>query len=457
MRALLGLVLAVVGCNAAPGWHVDRGFLRAPDGRAVILRGVNLSGAQKNAPYLDDKVEADYDRVRGDWGMNAIRFVMTWSAVEPDQGRYDDAYLDGVAARMAWAQAAGLSVVLDMHEDVYGEGFGFDGAPRWTCDEARYAAFVPQMPWFVNTVDPNVEACVDGLYERADLRQRFVDMWRHVAQRLAASPAIVGFDVLNEPEWGSYSIFQFEEDRLAPLYHDVVAAVRAEAPGWVAFLEPSSSRNGGIPTGLVTPFPFRDVMYAPHSYDQSAEGGGGFDPTHRQKILDNVAALAGEARALDAGLWIGEYGGVAADPGIVEYMTAQYDAAGAVGGSTMYWAYDKSDGYGLLAPDGTEKPLLVDTVVRPYPERVAGDPISYAFDAATSTFTFVYTPDGKSKLPTEISVPARVWPNGYSVDCGGCRYEIRSGELVLDTPPPGAPATVVISPGSAPSSPRPAP
>lgn len=455
---LLVVAIAFAGCGkSAPGWHVDGGFLRAPDGRAVILRGVNLSGAQKNAPYLDDKVAADYDRVRADWGMNAIRFVMTWSAVEPAQGSFDDAYLDGVVERMRWAQAAGLAVVLDMHEDVYGEGFGFDGAPRWTCDEARYAAFVPQMPWFVNTVDPNVEACVDGFYARADVRREFVAAWRHVAKRLAASPAIVGFDVLNEPEWGSYSIFQFEEDLLTPLYDDVVAAVRAEAPGWVAFLEPSSSRNGGIPTGLTTPFGFRDVMYAPHSYDQSAEGGGGFDPTHRQKILDNVAALAGEARALDAGLWIGEYGGVASAPGIVEYMTAQYDAAGAVAGSTMYWAYDKSDGYGLLAPDGTEKPLLVDTLVRPYPERVAGDPIAYGFDAASATFTFRYTPDPKATLPTEIAVPDRVYPDGWTVDCGGCRYENRSGELVLDTPPPGAPATVVIAPKSAPSSPRRAP
>jgi len=446
VSAALGVAIISAGCGkAAPGWHVAGGFLRAPDGRAVILRGVNLSGTQKNAPYLDDKTADDYTRVRADWGMNAIRFVMTWSAVEPDEGRYDDAYLDAVAARMQWADAAGLAVVLDMHEDVYGEGFGFDGAPRWTCDQGRYDAFVPQMPWFVNTLDPNVEACVDGFYTRADLQQRFAAAWRHVAERLAKSPAIVGFDVLNEPEWGSYSIFDFEQDRLTPMYRAVVTAVRAAAPGWVAFLEPSSSRNAGIATGLTAPFDFADVMYAPHSYDQAAEGGGGFDPSHRQQILDNVAKLAGEARALDAGLWIGEYGGMASAPGIVEYMTAQYDAAGAVAGGTMYWAYD-AGGYGLVTADGSETPLLVDTVVRPYPDKVAGDPIAYAFDAASTTFTFTYAPDASAALPTELAVPDRIYPNGYRVDCGGCRYEKRPGALVLDTPPPGAQATVVVGP-----------
>src|SRR5688500_13519697 len=186
---------------------------------------------------------------------------------------------------MQWAADAGLTVVLDMHQDIYGEGFGFDGAPRWTCDEARYAAFVPREPWFVNAADPNVIACVDGFYERAELRESFVAMWRHVAERLHDQPAIVGFDALNEPAWGSYPLFEFEEDRLAPLYIEVVGAVREVAPAWVAFLEPSASRNLGFATKLpVMPFP--DVMYAPHSYDSMAESGGGFDPSRRQPIID---------------------------------------------------------------------------------------------------------------------------------------------------------------------------
>jgi endoglycosylceramidase len=427
------IALLLVGCSSDPGgipqsWHVSGGFLRDAQGRAVILRGVNLSGAQKSAPYIDDKQPADWQRIRNDWGMNAVRFVMTWAAVEPDEGRYDDAYLDKVAERMRWAQSYGLVVVIDMHEDIFGEGFGFDGAPRWACDEARYAAFVPTTPWFANAVDRNVMACVDDFYTRADRQQHFVAAWRHVAERLAAEPAVIGFDVLNEPLWGSYSILTFEHDRLAPLYHRVVTSVRTAAPTWVAFLEPAASRNAGVGTSLGA-FPFANVMYSPHSYDSAAEGGGGFDPSHRQQILDNVANLAAEAKMLHAGLWIGEYGGVASAPGIVEYMTAQYDAAGQVAGSTMYWSYDASNGYGLLNPDGSEKTVLLGTLVRPYPERVAGNPISYAFDAATATFQFEYEPT--LALPTEIVVPQRVYPNGYRVDCGDCVYEKRPGELVI--------------------------
>lgn len=446
MRAWIA-VAVLAGCSDAPpaGWHVSGGFLRDPEGRAVIMRGVNLSGSQKAAPYLDDKTAADYERVRADWGMNAIRFVMTWAAVEPAPGQYDDAYLDAVAERIGWANDSGLFVVLDMHQDVYGEGFGFDGAPRWTCDEAHYAAFVPTSPWFLNTVNPEVQACFDELYTSADRRASFAAAWRHVAERLGALPGIVGFDPMNEPSWGSYPIFSFERDRLAPFYEQIVREIRAVAPHWIAFLEPSASRNGGVATSLPV-FGFDNVMYAPHSYDTNAESGGGFDAAHRQAILNNVAELAAEAGTLKAGLWIGEYGGVATDPGIVEYMTAQYDAAGAVAASTMYWAYDKSDGYGLLDPDGNEKPLLVDTVVRPYPMRVAGTPASYSFDAATRTFTLVYAPDRGVSASTEISIPPRSYPAGYQVECGGCEHHEAASTLVIDEPPTQTPATITVTP-----------
>lgn len=99
---------------------------------------------------------------------------------------------------------------------------------------------------------------------------------------------------------------------------------------------------------------------------------------------------ADEAHELDA---VGEYGGNADHPGIAEYMTAQYDAAGEVAASTMYWAYDKSDGYALLDPDGNEKPALLGALVRPYPAHIAGTPVSYGFDPAAKTFTARYRPN----------------------------------------------------------------
>src|SRR5207247_9164568 len=141
--------------------------------------------------------------LRRDPGMGSVRLLTTWAAIEPQRGAYDAAYLDALRVRLDWAQAAGLRVVLDMHQDLYGEGFGGDGAPRWTCDESRYAAFTPTDPWFLGAFDANVQMCVDELYT-SDRRAAFIAAWRHVAERLAGETAIVGFDVLNEPAWGTY-------------------------------------------------------------------------------------------------------------------------------------------------------------------------------------------------------------------------------------------------------------
>ncbi len=445
------LVLALCGCgdgnSTAPRWQVARGFIRDPEGRAVILRGVNLSSVHKQKPYFDFHVEADYRRIRDDWGMNSVRFLIEWAAVEPARGVYDAAYLDEVAKRIEWAQAAGLWVVIDMHQDVYGEGFAGNGAPRWTCDEARYAAYVPTTPWFLNYTDPNVVACYDGLYGSAELRGHFIEAWRRVATRLAGYPAVLGFDPMNEPYWGSAPVSDFEAATLGPLFAEVTTAVRGAAPHWLAFIEPASSRNLGFATSYQT-LP-KDAVYAPHSYDQAAEGGAGFVPSKRADVIANLAALAREADGLGAALWIGEYGGVAANPGIREYMDAQYDGAGAVGAGMMYWHYGKDGGYGLLDASGAEKPELLDTLVRPYPERVAGDAVTYAWDEATSTFTLSFVPRAAGG-PTVLSVPARRYPAGFQVGCGGCTVTRGTGRVELGVVAPaagaGGVATVTLTP-----------
>src|SRR5688572_2330687 len=140
-RVALVWLLGLLGCGSRPDRpHVADGFIRTADGRALVLRGVNLAGRNRWPPYFDFHGPDDFLRVRRDWAMNSIRLITTWAAIEPVRGRYDEAYLDALAERVVWAGQAGLYVIIDLHQDVFGEGFGGDGFPRWTCDETRYAA-----------------------------------------------------------------------------------------------------------------------------------------------------------------------------------------------------------------------------------------------------------------------------------------------------------------------------
>jgi endoglycosylceramidase len=438
----LGLIPGACSSGPPPPFSVQGGFLRDADGRALILHGANVSGRHKWTPYFDFHQPADITRMRDEWGMNSMRLLTTWAAVEPQRGVFDDAYLAALEERVAWAEAADILVVVDMHQDLYGEGFaGGDGAPAWTCDASRYAAFVPTDPWFFGNLDPNVEACVDGLYRDDSLQAEFVAAWKHVAAKLSSHANVVGFDPLNEPGWGTSALNAYEEEYLAPLYAHVVAAVREVAPAWVAFLEPGSSRNLGLATRLPKP-DYANVVYAPHSYDSTAEQGQPYDSTHRAAILANAQALAGEATALGAALWIGEYGGPSTLVGIEAYVTDELDALDAAGGGATYWDYGKGGGYSLLDADGTEKTNITAIVSRPYPQRVAGDSVQYAWDSTARTLTLTYTPSRGITAPTLVAVPPAFQP--ATVECGDCTYDLAAPGVRILTPPSSAVATVIV-------------
>jgi endoglycosylceramidase len=219
-----------------------------------------------------------------------------------------------------------------------------------------------------------------------------------------------------------------------------VARVRAEAEHWLAFLEPSSARNLGLPTHLPE-FSFDRVVYAPHSYNADAEAGLGFDPAARAALVANVQQFKVEAERWGGAVWIGEFGGNANHPGIAEYMGAQYDAAGLIGAGQMYWEYSQNDGYGFLDSGGEEKPLLAAALVRPWPERIYGNDLSWSFEAATRTFHLSYHPVVGTSAPSELVIPPRVYPEGFAVECGGCRYETPAGRLKILDPTGGVTVT----------------
>ncbi|MGH9307563.1 MAG: cellulase family glycosylhydrolase [Acidimicrobiales bacterium] len=52
-------------------------------------------------------------------GFNFIRLTLSWSQLEPTPGRYSQTYLDRIAQVVGWARQQGIHVLLDMHQDNY--------------------------------------------------------------------------------------------------------------------------------------------------------------------------------------------------------------------------------------------------------------------------------------------------------------------------------------------------
>ena len=134
-------------------------------------------------------------------------------------------------------RAHGLSVVLDAHQDVWSRWTGGDGAPAWTLEKVGFrldaldasgAALTqqhwqdenqryPKMVWNSNNArlaagtmwtlffagnDFAPQTFIDGEPVQEYLQSHFVNALAVVAQAVKDEPAVVGFDILNEPSVG---------------------------------------------------------------------------------------------------------------------------------------------------------------------------------------------------------------------------------------------------------------
>jgi hypothetical protein len=105
---------------------------------------------------------------------------------------------------------------------------------------------------------------------------------------------------------------------------------------------------------------------------------------------------------------------------------------------------DQQTGSGNIHDGGR----ALQAAVRPYPMRTAGQPLSFAFDMRSRTFTFTFHGDDSIDAPTEIFVPEYQYPDGYTVAVSDGTYEIDpANQLLRYTHAPGqAVHTVVVKP-----------
>ncbi|MDP6932241.1 MAG: cellulase family glycosylhydrolase, partial [Myxococcota bacterium] len=192
-------------------------------GRQVMYRGMNLNnGAKDTSDHLPGLTDSELDLLV-EHGVSLARYLVFWEALEPEQGTYDQDYMARVVVDVARLTSRGLDVVLDMHQDVYGQGFGFTGLPDWTCDAELYETFEYQdLGWWANYMTPEVRECFDRFWASSELQLAYAQAWGEMAERAKEDPGVIGFEVMNEPFWGTLDPVDLDTEYL-PAFYETVA------------------------------------------------------------------------------------------------------------------------------------------------------------------------------------------------------------------------------------------
>lgn len=196
-------------------------------------------------------------------GLDLLRLPINWSGVEPARDQIDEAYLVRVDAAIACAASAGLVVVVDLHQDAYSKEIGEDGAPLWAIVPPPDMLLQgPLMDLSERRTSAQVVRAFDSFFEIGDphaLQREFFDMLEVVARRWGEHPAVIGFELFNEPI--------ATEDELRAFHEGAAARIREVAPEKLVFFEPSSIRNFTDAAPLAKrPFAVDNAVYSPHIY-----------------------------------------------------------------------------------------------------------------------------------------------------------------------------------------------
>ena len=401
--------------------HCDGRWIRDEQGRIRIFRGANVSGRSKLPPFLPFDDPAAFDPLAR-WGWNAVRLLVIWEALEPERGVYDDAYLAKVKALAMAAGERGLHVIVDFHQDLFSRQLGGDGAPRWALPPHEPSA--PGRSWFLRYLTrPSVGRAFERLWRDVDgLRTSLLVCVRRVMRAMAGVPAVIGYDLFNEPMGDLGALLSGElERRSLPAFYDACVRARDELdPSRLLFIEPSPLAAFGAPVRLPR-LSAQNVVFAPHLYDAPAIVAGRYTPA-LSLFPFSLHRLERTARRLDMPLFIGEFGVLNGANGGAHMMEDECRLLDRAFASWTVWHYNPTnvdwndEAASIVSPDGAERPWT-GALVRPYARALAGEPIEW--DSRRDRWRLRYKAVGAS--PTEIIVPTR-WAGS------GCRVHVDGAE-----------------------------
>lgn len=438
-----------------------RVYITDSSGRAQIFRGFNVKTSEPAADVTDQMLEAATAR-----GMDHVRVGFFWQHLEPEMDQIDESFLDQLEIVLDRAEDHGIKVILDMHQDVYGEKFGSHGVPAWaTRDDGL--PFEEQDNWLLSYLQPAVQAAFEHLYEDADLRQQQIDAWLAVVNRVKDHPALFGYDLMNEPfgkQRPGEDIFtsaaRVEREQLTPMFQRLTDAISAvDSDHWV-FFEPPNLASLGVATSLGR-ITGPKVAFYPHMYDPdieiatySPDGKIEINPEFFTKWRDAITTYTDK---YPMPMLVGEWGIAHPDlPGMDEFVDLSLQTMEEVTSGWSMFRMCFGGGYCPFDEAGNARPNI-GRLFQPYARAIAGRPVRTHWDHNTQTLKITFT-DNDAQGPTTIYLDrGATYPEGYVVETSDAdgswteAYDANTDILMVDTPDTGGEHTICVKPEGAPA------
>jgi endoglycosylceramidase len=471
----------VNGRISAPGGP----FLRDSYGRVVILHGVNA--VYKHPPFelYDDPGKpwdfspADAARIAS-LGFDVVRLGIVWSGLEPGEAgpndpaictpgtpngterldtSVDDAYLARLKRTVELLGRYHVYTLLDMHQDLYSQALGGEGAPSWAVCTDGLPAEHPPGRWSRAYSTPAVQAAFENFWNNdvvGDLQGRYDQAWSVVAAYFAHEPWILGYDPFNEPfaqsvlDTGHHELDAQIECFYTGTAHPGIAldtrrtvscpgddpaeglipTILKADPHHLIFYEPDIFSKRGAPN-YVGAMDLPNLVLNFHDYcgERSPVTGNPTDlracASHELRTMsrraEDLNGLGSRAQPGGPALFMSEFGATSSTA-LLDDVTAGADLH-LLG--WIYWAwkyYDDPTGSSdeaLVGPGGKLK-ATASALSQTYAQAVAGTPTRMTFDPATGAFGLTYRANDRIQAPTVIFVPVvRHYPHGYCANASG--------------------------------------
>lgn len=550
---------SVSGCITAPG--DAGGFLQDAYGRNLIMHGVNAvykaypydfttTPGQRNSLAAADAAEM------ASLGFDVVRLGIIWKGLEPGAvedyrqpatradgnlpaictegivrgggsagpgggaSQYDQTtladYLAQLKATVDVLASHGIYSLVDMHQDVYNEHFGGEGAPDWAvCTNGLPATNTGN--WSANYFQPAVGAAFKHFWNNdvvGGLQQNYDYVWHQVASYLANDHGVIGYDVFNEPfsteiatppgvgnaafdaQLECFYTGRRHPGRQSQTHAPVVCpptdpavgaigSIERADPNHLVFYEPDVANDFGA-ANWIGPMPYPRLVLGFHDYCLASAGQVYYDfygspacSTPEQTVMSNESS----ARASAASRY--QPGGPAwfmSEFGAGENTTDLTRVADLANHNLLGWTYWQWKQYGDPTGGSTEglvtsnapcsspqcrqsnlpdtvDPIKARVLVQPYAQAVAGTPTSTSYDPSTRVFHLTYRPRSSVTAPTIVFVPVNslwdVYPDGYCVSASRVTVTGQGTDHLLLSDPTSSTASVTLGPAG--TCPRPTP